>query len=720
VGAPVEDIGIQGKQGAAYFFLKPTAAPDLQPASDSGSSDSDNITKNRNLSFDVGGVTKGATVNLLRDGTVVGSAAAVTGTVTLTDAAAPANGVFKYATQQIVNGETSSQSDDCTVTIDTTAPLPVVTRPVTQFPVVNTQPFNFTVNFNEIVSGVSLSSVSLSSSTANVSSAGTFLSGSGGSYNVTVNNVTSDGEVRVNILANSAQDVAGNNNAASVDTADNVVTYDTVRPTVTINQAAGQADPANTQPILFTVTFSEFVANFTANDISVTGSTASVSLQNIDVIGTLGSTYTISVHNLNSSDGGTIRLSVKPDAANDTAGNLSVASTSTDNTVIWDNTQPTVTINQAAGQADPTAVSPVNFRVVFSEPVTGFTSADVSLAASTANVSLASINVTGSGATYDIAVSNIISGGSVRATVPAGGSIDQAGNLSRVSTSTDNTVNFVFKRPLFDFDGDRKTDVSIFRPSVGVWWYLQSSDGADRLYQFGQATDMLTPGDYTGDGKADVAFWRPATGEWFVQRSEDAQFFSFTFGTTGDIPAPGDYDGDGKTDFAVFRPAIATWFISKSSGGIDIQQFGSDGDVPTVADYDGDGKTDIAIYRPSLGQWWVQRSTAGLLAFQFGVSTDKPVPGDYTGDGKTDVAIFRPSTGEWFVLTSETFGVYAFPFGTSGDLPAPGDYDGDGKTDPAVFRPSAGTWFILGSTSGVTVAFWGSAEDKPIPAAFIP
>jgi dipeptidyl aminopeptidase/acylaminoacyl peptidase/photosystem II stability/assembly factor-like uncharacterized protein len=272
----------------------------------------------------------------------------------------------------------------------------------------------------------------------------------------------------------------------------------------------------------------------------------------------------------------------------------------------------------------------------------------------------------------------------------------------------------------FDFDGDGKADVSIFRPSSGIWWYVRSIDGADRLYQFGQGTDMLTPADYTGDGKADIAFFRPSTGEWFVQRSEDAQFYSFTFGTNGDIPAPGDYDGDGKADFAVFRPSISTWFISKSSGGISIQQFGSNGDVPTVADYDGDGKADIAIYRPSLGQWWVQQSTAGLLAFQFGTSTDKPVQGDYTGDGKTDIAIYRPSTGEWYILTSETFGVYAFPFGAAGDIAAPGDYDGDGKTDAAVFRPSSGAWFILGSTSGVTVTFWGSAGDKPVPSAFIP
>ena len=50
-----------------------------------------------------------------------------------------------------------------------------------------------------------------------------------------------------------------------------------------------------------------------------------------------------------------------------------------------------VTINQAAGQADPTKTQPINFTVVFSQSVTGFSSSGVSLAGSTANVSAANI-----------------------------------------------------------------------------------------------------------------------------------------------------------------------------------------------------------------------------------------------------------------------------------------------------------------------------------------
>jgi hypothetical protein len=278
----------------------------------------------------------------------------------------------------------------------------------------------------------------------------------------------------------------------------------------------------------------------------------------------------------------------------------------------------------------------------------------------------------------------------------------------------------ISRRTPFDFDGDRKSDLSIFRPSAGEWWYLKSSHVGNSAFQFGTSSDKLVPADFTGDGKTDIAFFRPSSGEWFVLRSEDSSFFSFPFGASGDIPAPADYDGDGKADPAVFRPSTTTWFVSLSTGGTIIQRFGQPGDIPVVADYDGDNKADIAIYRPSVGQWWLSRSTAGVIAFQFGASTDKPVQGDYTGDGKADVAFFKPSSGEWFILRSEDSSYYAAPFGTAGDIASPGDYDGDGKSDFAVFRPSSNTWFVQRSTAGTLIQPFGQTGDKPVPSAFIP
>ncbi|HEY0461370.1 MAG TPA: VCBS repeat-containing protein [Pyrinomonadaceae bacterium] len=274
----------------------------------------------------------------------------------------------------------------------------------------------------------------------------------------------------------------------------------------------------------------------------------------------------------------------------------------------------------------------------------------------------------------------------------------------------------------FDFDGDGKTDISIFRPSVGEWWYLKSSTGDNGALQFGTSSDILVPGDYTGDGKADIAVFRPASGFWYIQRSEDNSFFAFPFGASEDIPAPSDYDGDGKSDAAVFRPSTGTWFILNSSGsGTSIVNFGISEDKPVPADFDGDGKADIAIFRPSDGSWWyLQSSDQQFKVYRFGVSTDKPVQGDWTGDGKADIAVFRSSSGEWFIQRSEDNSFYSVPFGASGDLAAPGDYDGDGRFDTAVFRPSTANWFVQRSSAGILITSFGTSGDRPIPNAFVP
>jgi hypothetical protein len=273
--------------------------------------------------------------------------------------------------------------------------------------------------------------------------------------------------------------------------------------------------------------------------------------------------------------------------------------------------------------------------------------------------------------------------------------------------------------PPFDFDGDAKTDISIFRPSVGEWWVKNSSTNVANAVTFGTSTDKIVPADYTGDGKTDIAFFRPASGEWFVLRSEDFSFYSFPFGANGDIPAPADFDGDGKADPAVFRPSTGNWFIMQSTGGTRIETFGSANDLPVASDYDGDGKADIAIFRPSTGEWWLNRTNAGLIVITFGTSSDKTVQGDYTGDGKADVAFWRPSTGQWFILRSEDFSFFAFPFGISTDIPVPGDYDGDGKFDAAVFRPSNSTWFINASFSGQIIQNFGASGDIPTPNSYV-
>lgn len=107
--------------------------------------------------------------------------------------------------------------------------------------------------------------------------------------------------------------------------------------------------------------------------------------------------------------------------------------------------------------------------------------------------------------------------------------------------------------PVFDYDGDDRTDVSVFRPGNGTW-YLQQSQNGFSAVQFGQSTDVIVPGDYDGDGRTDVAVFRPSNNAWYIQRSRDG-FYTFQFGQNGDKVAPGDYDGDGRIEIAVLRPS---------------------------------------------------------------------------------------------------------------------------------------------------------------------
>ena len=277
-----------------------------------------------------------------------------------------------------------------------------------------------------------------------------------------------------------------------------------------------------------------------------------------------------------------------------------------------------------------------------------------------------------------------------------------------------------------DFDGDGKTDHSVFRPGNAGWYMLLSGNSSLRGTQFGAGTDVPAPGDFDGDGKTDIAVFRPSDGTWHML-DKAGIYSSRSFGATGDIPTPADFNGDGKTDIAVFRPSTGVWYIasSDSRGSVSAVSFGASSDKPVAADFDGDGKDDVAIWRPNgasgNAEWWLLRSSDNQVrAYGFGAATDQPVVGDHTGDGKEDVAFYRPSTGYWFVLRSEDNSYYAYPFGTAGDIAAPGDYDGDNKFDASVFRPSTGVWYVLRSTGGFSAISFGENGDKLIPAAYQP
>jgi len=270
-----------------------------------------------------------------------------------------------------------------------------------------------------------------------------------------------------------------------------------------------------------------------------------------------------------------------------------------------------------------------------------------------------------------------------------------------------------------DFDGDFRTDTTIFRPSTGVWYVLHTSNGTNRIQQFGTSGDQPVSEDYDADNISDIAIYRPSTNGWSIFRSSNSTVENVTFGLAGDIPTQGDYDGDARADIAIYRPSTGTWWIRRSTspGNFRAVRFGISTDVPAASDYDGDGKYDICVYRPSEGIWYrINSVNDSFFAARYGIAEDIAAPGDFDGDGRSDITVYRPSTGTWYSFLSTTSSSLERRFGISSDIPVVGDYDGDGRDDIAVFRESPGEWYALRSSNGALFATrWGTSGDIPVP-----
>ncbi len=233
---------------------------------------------------------------------------------------------------------------------------------------------------------------------------------------------------------------------------------------VSVNNAAGQANPTSVSPINFLVQFNEPVTDFTASDVDFSGSTTPGTL--VGTVTGSGTTYNLAVTGMTGS--GTVTASIIAGTVHDEVGNANPASIG-DSGVTYDTIRPSVTIVQAAGQVDPTMGSTIHFTVTFSEPVSDFITGDVTLGG-TAYGKLVQ-TVTGSGTTYDVAVSGMTGNGTVVASVAAAVAHDAAGNSNVASTSSDNTVQFnLAAQPTFRLTAPNGGTFNVGQTVVIAWY----------------------------------------------------------------------------------------------------------------------------------------------------------------------------------------------------------------------------------------------------------
>jgi hypothetical protein len=224
------------------------------------------------------------------------------GNFTLTQPATLADAQYKvYATAQLSGQTVSVNSNTNTFTVDTQRPsVSISSTAGASGSSTTTTPIPFTVTFSESVTGFVQGDLIVSNGTVSG------FSGSGATYSFNVTPATAGTSTTVNVVANVAQDQAGNNNTAAAAYS---ITYNL--PTASVMAVTGQTpSPTATSSVSYQVTFSASVSGLTTNNFNLT--TSGLTGASVSSVSGSGNTYTVTV-NTGTGDG-TLRLNVNSDA----------------------------------------------------------------------------------------------------------------------------------------------------------------------------------------------------------------------------------------------------------------------------------------------------------------------------------------------------------------------------------------------------------------------
>ena len=203
------------------------STPDMTSGTDTGISNTDNITSNTTPVF-TGTAEAGSTVTLYDGATLLGTITATGGNWTITSSALSEGSHSVTATATDAASNTSAHSPSLAVTVDTSAPR-VSSIALVGTPGATATSVQFLVTFNEPVHGLSTDDFTPTTTGGAAGTVASVTAASGSTATVTINNITGPGTLRLDVKA-------GTN---ITDTAGNALPAYTSGPTHTVQAAPG-------------------------------------------------------------------------------------------------------------------------------------------------------------------------------------------------------------------------------------------------------------------------------------------------------------------------------------------------------------------------------------------------------------------------------------------------------------------------------------------------
>jgi hypothetical protein len=165
---------------------------------------------------------------------------------------------------------------------------------------------------------------------------------------------------------------------------------------------------------------------------------------------------------------------------------------------------------------------------------------------------------------------------------------------------------------LYDINGDGRCDrLQIDLKTMRWFFHLAGKDGISREFEFGLTGDTPLVGDFDGDKRSDLCIFRESEALWSVRFTQKrAKQFKFKSGYErqwGSAGQPytaklGDFNGDGIADRFLYHGELKEWYVNLTHGEFDestdlyLSGWGKSGDTPVIGDFNGDKLCDIARY----------------------------------------------------------------------------------------------------------------------------